>query len=442
MTLKIVDSLMHTTAINMPQTNHPKKIVLMVCSSIAAYKAAYLARLLTQYFEVHVLLSQHAKDFVGVPTFQGLTHQKVWLDWDDTDPKHMPHIELTRNAAAIIIAPASANCMAKIANGLADDLISTTVLARPHQCPVFIAPAMNHEMWWQMPTQRNLQQLKKDGVQILGPITGDQACGEHGMGKMLEPTDILDAVLFHLHAKPLIGQKIIITAGPTREYLDSVRYLSNDSSGLMGFMLAKVAAKLGAQVDLITGPSVYSTPLGVIRYDVLSAQQMYQRVHQQIQAQTPDIFIANAAVADWGIDHLNNQGLAKIKKNNFIDALKNMPWQLNPDIVKSVADLKEAQPKIYTVAFAAQSHDLAHYAQQKLIDKGVDMVVANHVNFINATQNQVTIFTKNIANSHDSNDVADLFIEKELPLSDKEKLADLIWQDILENIQQTAISKN
>lgn len=427
------------------------KIVLMVCSSIAAYKSAYLARLLTEHFEVHVVLSKNASMFVGQATFQGLTHQKVWIDWDASEPKHMPHIEVTRGAIAIIIAPASANCMAKLANGIADDLFSTTLLARPHHCPVFLAPAMNHEMWWQAPTQRNLKQLEADKIHILGPISGTQACGEHGMGKMLEPQDILEAVQLQLHAKPLLGKKVIITAGPTREYLDAVRYLSNDSSGLMGFMLAQEAAKLGAFVDLITGPCNLQTPLGVKRFDVVSARDMHQAVHQQINQHGCDIFIGNAAVADWGVpSHIDSnidaninidinlnsninlseftpkfkaEKLGKIKKQDFCETIKNLNWQLNPDIVKSVSDLNIISLKqIYCIAFAAEAENLKAYALKKQIDKNANMVIANHVGFINSTQNQVTIFKKNAAT------------EINLPLNNKAKLAELIWQEIIKDL--------
>lgn len=385
-----------------------------VCSSIAAYKAAYLARLLSEHYAVHTILTRNAQQFIGKATFAGITHHKVWDDmWDETAPKHMAHIELTRTAKALLVAPCSAHMMAKICHGMADDLLSTAILARSQYCPVFLAPAMNVEMWQNSSTQRNVAQLLADGVHILGPDVGQQACGEYGFGRMLEPDAIAQAVYFHLHHKPLLGKKVLITAGPTQEWLDNVRYLSNASSGLMGFALAKQAAYLGAQVVLVSGPVHQITPWGVQRVDVVSAQEMLNAVKNHLSG--CDIFIGNAAVADWQV-RTHADASHKLPKEQLPQALI---WQLNPDILAYVAS---QNPKPYCVGFAAQSHDILAYARAKQIKKNVQMMIANHTQYMYQDNNAVSILTGTDAPIED------------VAAMPKKDLAVHIWQRIMANL--------
>lgn len=378
------------------------KIILAVCSSIACYKAVYLARLLSQKFTVIVLMSEGATKFIGPASFQAITHQPVYIDlWDNRPANHMAHIDVTRNAIAMVIAPCSANQIAQIAQGLSHDLISTTVLARPNNCPLIIAPAMNVEMWQKPSTMRNIAQLKQDGVHIIEPIEGLQACKEYGFGKMQEPETIVQAIDYYTHTKPLKGKHVCITAGATQEWLDDVRYLSNASSGLMGYELARQAAYLGAKVTLISGVTHLPVPFKVNGQKVVTAQQMFAATQACFHENTIDYFIAAAAVADWGLIK-TNQDLhtsPKVAKANFLQHLQQAPWQLNPDILAYVGQLKK-EKKLTTkvIGFAAQTltdltqasiNDLLQYAQQKQMNKQADIIIANASHAINASHNQV-----------------------------------------------------
>lgn len=344
-----------------------KRILLGVTGGIAAYKAAELTRqLIKQGAKVHVAMTEAATHFVGPITFQALTGQSVYCkQWDHNISNGMAHIDLTRSVDAVLIAPATANFIAKLANGIADDLLSSLVLAR--DCPLLVAPAMNKQMWQAAPTQRNVAQLKADGVTILGPGIGEQACGEIGAGRMLEPTEILDGVLSFFTPKLLAGKRVLITAGPTFEAIDPVRGITNLSSGRMGYAVAAAAARAGAQVTLVSGPVSLPTPSGVERVDVKSACDMHAAVMARI-AQT-DIFIGVAAVADYRVATTAEH---KLKK----DEGGVMPLQLieNPDILAEVAALPKPP---FCVGFAAESHNLEDYAQKKRLKKKVPLIVGN-----------------------------------------------------------------
>ena len=274
-----------------------KRLVLGVTGGIAAYKAAELARLLVKAgAEVHAVLTASGAQFVTPVTFQALTGNPAWSDqWDARMPNNMAHIDLSRGADAIVVAPASADFLAKLAHGLADDLLSTLCLAR--DCPLIVAPAMNRQMWENPATQRNKSRLAQDGVILLGPAAGEQACGESGLGRMLEAAEILETLAGFFQPKVLAGRRVMLTAGPTFEALDAVRGLTNLSSGKMGFALARATRDAGAQVTLVSGPVAQPTPPGVERVDVTSAREMHAAVMQRV-AQC-DIFIGVAAVADY-----------------------------------------------------------------------------------------------------------------------------------------------
>ena len=345
-----------------------KRLVLGVTGGIAAYKAAELARLFVKEgAEVHAVLTRSGAQFVGLATFQALTGRPVWSDlWDVRMPDSMAHIELSRGADAILVAPASADFLAKLAHGLADDLLSTLCLAR--DCPLIVAPAMNRQMWEHPATQRNHSQLLQDGVIVLGPASGDQACGETGMGRMLEAAELHDAVSGFFQPKVLAGRRILLTAGPTFEALDAVRGLTNLSSGKMGFALARAARDAGAEVTLVSGPVAQPTPAGVKRVDVTSALEMHGAVMQHVAA--CDIFIGVAAVADYRPAELAQN---KIKKDG-----KSMQVELtpNPDILAEVAARPGAP---FCVGFAAESRDLEKYSENKRLKKRLALVVGNLV---------------------------------------------------------------
>ncbi|MFA6920867.1 MAG: bifunctional phosphopantothenoylcysteine decarboxylase/phosphopantothenate--cysteine ligase CoaBC [Gallionella sp.] len=348
-----------------------RSIVLGITGGIAAYKAAELLRLLIkQGFSVQVVMTEAACHFITPTTLQGLSGKPVYTDqWDARVPNSMAHINLSREADAIVIAPASADFIAKLSLGLADDLLSTLCLAR--NCPLLIAPAMNREMWLHPATQRNVRQLISDGVQVLGPDSGIQACGETGMGRMLEPEQLAQdtgRLLTQLNGAglqaKLQGKKILITAGPTYEAIDAVRGITNRSSGKMGYAIAQAACEMGAEVTLISGPTALSTPPGAHRIDVQSAAQMFEAVKQQ----TCDIFIAVAAVADYRVAAPSVQ---KIKKSNAHLTLELIP---NPDILAHVA-AQDHPP--FCVGFAAESENLAEYAEQKRLAKKLPLLVGN-----------------------------------------------------------------
>ncbi len=345
-----------------------KHVLLGVTGSIAAYKAAELVRRLRESgAEVRVVLSAGGAEFVTPLTFQALSANPVHSELLDTGAEAaMGHIELARWADAVVVAPASANVIARLAQGRADDLLSAVCLAT--EAPVAVAPAMNQQMWANAATQDNLRKLRERGVHQFGPAAGDQACGETGLGRMLEAADIArhTAELFDTGA--LTGLRVLITAGPTQEAIDPVRYLSNRSSGRMGYAVAQAAAEAGARVTLISGPTALATPPRVERIDVRSAEEMYTAV--LARATGADIFIATAAVADYRPTAPAQQ---KIKKTNNTLSLELVR---NPDILADIAALAEGP---FTVGFAAETENLLEHARDKLARKGLDIIAANQV---------------------------------------------------------------
>lgn len=352
---------------------HGRRLVLGLSGGIACYKSAMLLRELTRAgASVQVVMSEAATHFITPTTMQALSNHPVVLDqWDARAPNSMAHINLTRDADALIVAPASADLIAKLAQGRADEILSLSCLARPiERCALLLAPAMNREMWAHPATQRNVAQVRADGATVLGPDAGDQACGEVGDGRMLEPEALRDLVIAFFQPKLLADRRVLITAGPTFEAIDPVRGITNLSSGKMGFAIARAAKEAGADVTLVAGPVHLPTPLGVRRVDVQSAQQMLDAVLPL--APQHDVFVATAAVADWRPATLSEQ---KIKK----DGQKLAPsFELaeNPDILAAVARLPEAD-RPYCVGFAAESHDLARHAREKLTRKNVPLIVGN-----------------------------------------------------------------
>jgi len=353
-----------------------KKIVLGISGGIAAYKAPELARQLMQEgASVQVVMTEAAGQFVTAVTMQAITGNPVYTNqWDNSIPNNMAHIELSRAADAILIAPASADLMAKLSLGLADDLLSTLCLAR--DCPLLLAPAMNKQMWEHAATQRSVQRLINDGVDLLGPASGFQACGEVGMGRMLEPTEICEQLISFFQKKVLAGKKVLITAGPTFEAIDPVRGITNHSSGKMGFAIARAAIEAGAQVHLIAGPCDLKTPLAatgkITRTDVVSAKQMHAAA---LQSTDNDIFFAVAAVADWGVAKPSKE---KIKRQG--QKAPELAFEANPDILLDVAKsvkTKAGKPFPYCVGFAAESTNLEMHAKEKLQRKGIPMIVGN-----------------------------------------------------------------
>ena len=348
-----------------------RHIVLGLSGGIACYKAADFTRELVKAgATVQVVMTQAAEAFITPVTLQALSNRAVYTSqWDAREPNAMAHINLTREADAVVIAPASADFIAKLAQGRADDLLSLLCLARPiERCALLVAPAMNREMWAHPATQRNCAQLRLDGAAILGPGSGDQACGETGDGRMLEPAELLAELVAHLQPKVLQGKRVLISAGPTFEPIDPVRGLTNRSSGKMGFAIARAAAEAGASVTLVAGPVHRDTPRGVRRVDVGTAQQMFDAV--MAAASAHDVFVATAAVADWRPLAFADR---KIKKG----AGRTMPaleLTENPDILAAVARLPRPP---YCVGFAAESHELLKHARDKLARKGVPLIVAN-----------------------------------------------------------------
>jgi phosphopantothenoylcysteine decarboxylase/phosphopantothenate--cysteine ligase len=362
-----------------------KKILLGMTGGIAAYKAAELTRLLVKAgADVRVVMTEAATHFIGTATMQALSGQQVWTDlWDSRVDDAMGHIELSRDRELILVAPASADFMAKLAHGLADDLLSTLCMAR--RCPLMIAPAMNVEMWQNAATARNADALRADGVQIVGPASGGQACGEMGMGRMTEPADILADVQFFFRPKELQGKRVVVTAGPTEEPIDPVRVITNSSSGKMGYAVARAAREAGAEVTLISGPVSQPTPPGVSRIDVRTAGDMFEAVKKGIK--DADIFISAAAVADYRV---KNPAAQKIKKAN--GSLK-LELEENPDILAWVA----AQPKPpFCVGFAAESENLAANARAKLAKKKLPLIVGNIAqDALGRDDNAITLFDAN-----------------------------------------------
>lgn len=343
-----------------------KKILLGVTGGIAAYKAAELTRLLQkQGATVQVAMTEAATHFVGAVTFQALSGQPVFTDqWDARMANNMAHIDLSREADVVLVAPASADFLAKVAHGQADDLLTTLALAR--DCPLLVAPAMNRQMWENPATQRNAATLAADGITLLGPACGDQACGEVGAGRMLEPAEIVEDLIAFFQAKPLAGKRVLLTAGPTFEALDPVRGITNLSTGKMGYALARACAQAGAAVTLVSGPTGLACPRGVLRVEVSAALEMQREV--LARAGESDVFIGVAAVADYRPAAPSAQ---KIKKNA---AAMTVELVKNPDILAEVAALPRPP---FCVGFAAESHDLATYAEGKRVNKKLPLVVGN-----------------------------------------------------------------
>ncbi len=368
-----------------------KNVLLGIGGGIAAYKSADLVRRLKERgFDVRVVMSQSAMEFITPLTLQALSGHPVASSLlDPAAEAAMGHIELARWADLVIIAPATANLLARINAGMADELITTTCLAT--EAPIALCPAMNQQMYRNVATQANLTSLTSRGFTLWGPASGSQACGEVGPGRMLEPLEIAELATQFLarndcaEFKPLAGQSVLITAGPTREAIDPVRYISNHSSGKMGFALAKAASDMGAAVTLVSGPVNLSTPEGVTRIDVESAQNMLDAVMNHID--NKDIFIGCAAVADYRISEIAS---CKIKKS-----AEEMQLALvrNPDILATVASLPN---RPFMVGFAAETHDVEAYARDKLKRKNLNMIAANDVSIagigFNADANALRVF--------------------------------------------------
>ncbi len=361
----------------------PKRLLLGITGGVAAYKAAELTRALVKSgIEVQVVMTEAAREFITPITLQALSGRRVYTDlWDAGIDNNMAHIELSRGADAILVAPATADFIAKLANGLCNDLLSTLCIAR--NCPLMLAPAMNREMWENAATQRNIKQLLADGVTILGPGAGEQACGEIGMGRMLEPGELLAAIeaFYRPRVQLLASKKAVVTAGPTVEAIDPVRGITNASSGKMGYAIAAALRDAGADVVLVSGPTSLPAPQGVSRISVTSAAQMLDAVNAALVG--ADLFFAVAAVADYTPATPKSQ---KMKKSGDDLTLKLVP---TVDILAQVAALPKPP---FCVGFAAESENVVEYARKKRENKRIPMIVANHANAaIGADDNEVTI---------------------------------------------------
>ena len=352
-----------------------KHIVLGLTGGIACYKAAELCRgLIKTGATVQVVMTEAAEQFITPVTLQALSNRPVFgSQWDARAPNNMPHINLSREADAVLIAPCSAYFMAKLVQGRADDLLSLLCLARPmDKVPLLLAPAMNREMWDHPATKRNVAQLTADGAHVLGVGQGDQACGETGDGRMLEPAELLEDLIAFFQPKTLLGEHVLVTAGPTYEAIDPVRGITNLSSGKMGFAVARAAREAGAQVTLIAGPVHLPTPRGVQRLNVTSASNMLEAGVQY--APVASVFIATAAVADWRPAQAAAQ---KIKKDGSGD-VPHLAFVENPDILATLAQSPRGRSgELYCVGFAAESQDLLSNAQAKRLKKGVPLLVGN-----------------------------------------------------------------
>ena len=352
-----------------------KHIVLGLSGGIACYKAAELCRaLIREGASVQVVMTEAAAQFITPVTLQALSNRPVFVSqWDARPDNNMAHINLSREADAIVIAPCSADFMAKLLHGRADDLLSLLCLARPTQrVPLLLAPAMNREMWAHPATQRNVAQLRADGAVVWDVARGDQACGESGDGRMLEPDDLLQELIAAFQPRCLEGQHVLVTAGPTFEAIDPVRGVSNRSSGKMGFAVARAAREAGARVTLVAGPVSLPTPYGVQRLDVVSAQDMLQACLDV--AESASVLVATAAVADWRPASSASQ---KMKKDGAA-TLATLEWVENPDILATLAGSERGRSgALYCVGFAAESHDLLHNATTKRARKQVPLLVGN-----------------------------------------------------------------
>jgi len=352
-----------------------KHIVLGLTGGIACYKAADLCRaLVKEGAAVQVVMTAAAAQFITPVTLQALSGRAVYTSqWDAREPNNMPHINLAREADMVLIAPCSADFMARLAQGMADELLSLLCLARPIAVvPLLLAPAMNREMWAHPATRRNAAQLVHDGAILLGVGSGDQACGETGDGRMLEPSEIVQDVVAHFQPQLLRGRHVLVTAGPTYEAIDPVRGITNLSSGKMGYAVARAAREAGARVTLVSGPVSLPEPRGVMRISVRSAREMHAATLAQVA--DADIFIATAAVADWRIA---NAAEHKIKKDST-GQVPRLQFEENPDILATVAQSERARcGALFCVGFAAESQDLLAFAQAKRLRKGVPLLVGN-----------------------------------------------------------------
>ena len=366
-----------------------KRILLIVTGGIAAFKSLELVRQIrTAGGEVRAILTKSAAEFVTPLSLQALTEDRVYSDiFSLTDESEMGHIQLSRNSDLIVVAPCSANSLSKLAEGRGDDLFSAVCLAS--ESDLFVAPAMNQAMWKDMRTQKNLKRIIKFGAKIIGPASGEQACGDIGEGRMTEPKDIFSEIENEIECGLLTGRKVLITAGPTQEMIDPVRFISNKSSGKMGFSLAEEIKNQGAIVTLISGPVNLKTPDKVKRFDVQSAKEMQSKVEELIEDY--DIFISAAAVADFKPKKYEQK---KIKKGSEVDQMK-IELDKNFDILKTVTDKKL---NLKTVGFAAETEDLINNAEKKLVEKNLDLIVANDVSDqsigFDSDENEVTLITK------------------------------------------------
>ncbi|MEI5639690.1 MULTISPECIES: bifunctional phosphopantothenoylcysteine decarboxylase/phosphopantothenate--cysteine ligase CoaBC [unclassified Pseudoalteromonas] len=394
-----------------------KRLLLGLSGGIAAYKCAELVRRLKDHhIDVKVVMTESAQHFITPLTMQAVSGEMVSDSLLDPQAEaSMGHIEFAKWADLVLVAPASANTLAKMAMGIADDLLTTLLLATP--APVAVAPAMNQQMYRHGATQTNIATLAQRGVAIWGPGKGEQACGDVGAGRMLEPHELVELCLSALTAVPqtLAGKTVTITAGPTREALDPVRFITNHSSGKMGYSLAQAAITLGAKVNLISGPVALSTPMGVNRVDVQTAEQMQQAALEY--APQSDVFIGCAAVADYRAANVAEQKIKKQGDEMTLTLVK------NPDIIASVAALGESRP--YTVGFAAETQNVETYAKGKLTNKGLDMICANDVSQqqggFNSDNNALTLYwTKE---------------RQELPHTSKKELALTVMQAIAKKIK-------
>lgn len=370
------------------QTLAGKKILLGISGGIAAYKCAELTRrLIERGAQVQVVMTKAAKEFITPLTMQAVSGRPVSDSLlDPAAEASMGHIELAKWADLVLLAPATADLIARMSAGMGNDLLTTLVLAT--DSPVAVSPAMNQQMYRNVATQENIATLARRGMHIWGPAAGEQACGDVGPGRMLEPMQLVHLCEQFFQPKLLAGKSVLITAGPTREAIDPVRYISNHSSGKMGFALANAAAQLGAKVTLVSGPVSLNTPAGVERINVASAQEM----HDAAMAHAPnhEAFISCAAVADYRPENVASQKLKKTENNDqmTINMVK------NPDIVATVANMTEQRP--FTVGFAAETNDVETYARGKLVKKNLDMICANDVSVegqgFNSNDNAITLF--------------------------------------------------
>jgi phosphopantothenoylcysteine decarboxylase / phosphopantothenate---cysteine ligase len=366
-------------------------------------------------------MSEAATHFITAVTMQALSGNTVHTDqWDPRVANNMAHIDLTRNADAILIAPCSADFIRKLAHGVCDDLLSTLCLARPGSVPLLVAPAMNVEMWQNPATGRNVAQLRADGVAIFGPAAGEQACGEVGLGRMLEPLDLLEELVASFQPKVLAGRRVLITAGPTFEAIDPVRGITNLSSGKMGYAVARAAREAGADVVLVSGPTALSTPHGVKRIDVQSAQQMHEAVMAAVPGQ--HIFIGVAAVADWRVTNASEQKMKK-QPDGSTPELK---FEQNADILACVAATTSISGWPYCVGFAAESENLVTYGATKREKKGIPLLVGNigHHTF-GQDDNTIVLF--------------DEYGHTVLPTADKLTLARQLVSEIAKRIEKSSL---